>query len=352
MKVISSDLRALTAAQLGQWLTAVGEPGYRSKQIMQWLWQKQVRRFDQMSDLSKDLRRKLAENYELYELQIANCVEADDGTLKFTLRLFDNQLIESVLIPTENRITACVSSQVGCPLGCKFCATGFMGLKRNLLAYEIFDQVAILQRQAQARFQRPLTNIVYMGMGEPLLNYSAVIESINHIISPYGLGMAAKRITVSTSGIAKTIERLADDNFRCELALSLHSADNERRSEIMPINQSNPLPLLVEALRYFYRKTRRVVTYEYVLLAGINDSIEDAKKLVRFCSHIPCKVNLIEYNPITEADFVNSRQPQVTKFRNYLESKGITVTFRRSRGRDAAGACGQLAIRQVKTDQP
>jgi len=269
-----------------------------------------------------------------------------DKTIKSIFKLYDGNTIEGVLIPSSDRMTACVSSQVGCSLTCKFCATGYMERKRNLNPDEIFDQVALIDRQAKENYQIPLTNIVYMGMGEPLLNYANVLKSIERITAEDGLNMAAKRITVSTAGIAKMIKKLGDDQVRFNLALSLHAANDQKRNEIMPINEQNSLKALADALKYYFAKTKNPVTYEYIVFNDFNDSLQDAAELAKFCKHLPCKVNIIEYNPISFATFQNAEADKIDLFANYLRKQGITTNIRRSRGKDIDAACGQLAIKQ------
>ena len=324
----------------------MGEQGFRAKQIYEWLWQKSVTDFDQMSNLSKSLREKLKEHFSINCATIRQSQVSSDKTIKNSFTLHDGNVIEGVLIPTLDRMTACVSSQVGCSLTCKFCATGYMDRKRNLNADEIYDQVVLLSKQAEQHYGIPLTNIVYMGMGEPLLNYANTLKSIERITAPDGLNMAAKRITVSTAGIAKMIKKLGDDGVRFNLALSLHAANDEKRNEIMPINEQNSLKALAEALRYFYAKTKSPITYEYIVFHHFNDGLEDAKELAMFCKHVPCKVNIIEYNPIELADFVNAEADKIEAFAAYLREQGIVTNVRRSRGKDIDAACGQLAIKE------
>lgn len=340
-----TDIRALDLTQLQAQFTAMNEPSYRAKQVYQWLWEKSARSFEQMSNLSKDLRRKLDENFAIHAVEVNNAQFSNDHTIKNTFRLYDGNLVEGVLIPMEERMTACVSSQVGCSLTCKFCATGYMDRKRNLNADEIYDQVVLIDQQAKKNYNAPLTNIVYMGMGEPLLNYANVMKSIERITSPTGLNMASKRITVSTAGIAKMIKKLGDDGVKFNLALSLHAANDVKRHEIMPITEHNSLAALAEALKYYFSKTKNPVTYEYIVFNNFNDEIEDAKELARFCKHVPCKVNLIEYNPIQFADFINAEGDKIDAFSNYLKSQGINTNIRRSRGKDIDAACGQLAVK-------
>jgi 23S rRNA (adenine2503-C2)-methyltransferase len=266
-----------------------------------------------------------------------------DGTIKNAVQLHDGLIVESVLIPTESRTTACVSSQVGCSLDCKFCATARLKKMRNLNPDEIYDQVAAINQQSLLYHNHKLSNIVFMGMGEPLMNYNNVLKAIDKITSEEGLGMSPRRITLSTSGVPKMIKKLADDEVKFNLAVSLHSALNETRSEIMPFNKSMPLEELVEALKYWYSKTKSRVTYEYVVWNGINDDKEAINALIKFCKHIPCKVNLIEYNPIDDGKFQQANENAINNYISNLELHGIVVNVRRSRGKDIDAACGQLA---------
>ncbi len=340
------DIRKITTDQLKDWLMGQGEQGFRAKQIQEWIWKKSVRNFDEMSNLSVKLRELLKSHFVINAVVVAQEQKSIDGTIKSGFRLHDNHLVEGVLIPADDRMTACVSSQVGCSLTCKFCATGYMDRARNLDAAEMYDQVVEIDRQAKANFGIPLTNIVYMGMGEPLLNYANTLESIERITSPDGLGMAAKRITVSTAGIAKMIQKLGDDGVKFNLALSLHAANDQKRNQIMPINESNSLEALAKSLLYFYRKTHTRVTFEYIVFHNFNDSLEDAKELWEFTKKVPSKVNIIEYNPIAEANFKNTENNRLEKFAHFLEGKGVIVNIRRSRGKDIDAACGQLAIKE------
>ncbi|MFA6945715.1 MAG: 23S rRNA (adenine(2503)-C(2))-methyltransferase RlmN [Pedobacter sp.] len=339
------DIRDLSPEQLKQEFLAMGEPAFRAKQVYEWLWVKSCTDFDEMSNLSKPLREKLKELFSIYNVVVNQSQFSSDKTIKSTFRLFDGNIIEGVLIPATDRMTACVSSQVGCSLTCKFCATGYMERKRNLNADEIYDQVVLIDKQAKENYHVPLTNIVYMGMGEPLLNYANVMKSVERITAPDGLNMAAKRITVSTAGIAKMIKKLGDDAVRFNLALSLHAANDEKRNTIMPINEQNSLKALEEALKYYFSKTKNPVTYEYIVFDHFNDSIEDAAELVKFCRHIPCKVNIIEYNPISFADFENADEDRIEAFAAHLRKNGINTNIRRSRGKDIDAACGQLAVK-------
>ena len=340
------DIRSLSLPALQQHFTQLGEKSFRAKQVYEWLWQKSCFSFDEMSNISKELRTRLEEHFVINNVKINNSQYSADKTIKNSFILYDNHLIEGVLIPTPGRMTACVSSQVGCSLTCKFCATGYMERKRNLNPDEIYDQVVLIAKQAMENYNQPLTNIVYMGMGEPLLNYKNMMDSVEKITSEDGLNMAAKRITVSTAGIAKMIKKLGDDEVKFNLALSLHAANDEKRNTIMPINEQNSLKALAEALKYYYAKTKNHVTYEYIIFDGFNDTLQDAIELAKFCKHLPCKVNIIEYNPIAFANFINAGEDKVEKFADYLRSQGINTNLRRSRGKDIDAACGQLAIKE------
>src|SRR5688572_20101796 len=337
------DIRKLKLDELTEFFVQHGEKPFRAKQVYEWLWNKAAKNFDQMTSLSVDLRSMLKEHFTINHIQVDHMQRSADGTIKNAVTLFDGMVVESVLIPTEKRITACVSSQVGCSLACKFCATARLKRQRNLSADEIYDQVVAIQQQCELFFGRPLTNIVFMGMGEPLLNYANVITAIDKITSQKGLGMASKRLTLSTVGIAKMIIKMADDGVKFNLAVSLHSALNHVRSSIMPINDTNSLEELGEALKYWYKKTKRKVTYEYVVWKGINDTEEHAEALLKFAKLVPCKVNLIEYNPIDDGEFQQASQEAINMYMHLLESNGITTRVRKSRGKDIDAACGQLA---------
>jgi 23S rRNA (adenine2503-C2)-methyltransferase len=329
--------------QLKAEMLAAGEPAFRAKQVYEWIWKKSARSFDAMGNIPKMTREWLSEKFSLQIVTTAEAQISSDRTIKSSFELFDKNLIEGVLIPTRERMTACVSSQVGCSLTCSFCATGYMDRKRNLESFEIYDQVVLIRDQAQEKYGQPLTNIVYMGMGEPLLNYANVLKSVEQITSPEGLGMSPRRITVSTAGIAKMIQKLGDDQVKFNLALSLHAANDTKRNQIMPINESNTLDVLKTALLYFFDKTGNDITLEYIVFNKFNDTIEDARELYEFAKGIPCKINLIEYNPIAQSSFVNAEADAIAKFSAFLESKRMIVNIRRSRGRDIDAACGQLA---------
>jgi len=323
-------------------LTA-GFPKFRAKQVHEWLWKKSVTSFSGMKNISKDLIQKLEENFSFSYLTVADEQVSNDGTVKAAFNTPVSQTVEGVLIPTKSRMTACISSQAGCSLACKFCATGRLKLLRNLQAGEIYDQVVYLKQQAKDRYDINLSNIVYMGMGEPLLAFKEVVGSIDRITSHTGLHMAPRRLTVSTAGIAKMIKKLADDDTKVNLAISLHAADDVKRNEIMPINESNNLEVLVDSLVYFYSKTKKRIGFEYITFQDFNDTLEDAEKLYQICKKVPSMVNIIEYNPIDNAPFRKSTEHNIDDFATYLRDRGVMVTVRRSRGKDIDAACGQLA---------
>ena len=337
------DIRSLTKEELLEECLTLGEKKFRANQVWEWLWLKSARSFDEMTNLSLAFRAKLSEHFTFHTMTIANKQKSSDGTIKYAFKLHDGFLVEGVLIPTRDRVTACISSQVGCSLSCTFCATGFLKRERNLRKDEMYDQVALLREEARKEYDLSLSNIVLMGMGEPLLNYANVMSGIERITAADGLGMSPQRITLSTAGIAKMIKKLGDDGARFNLALSLHSANNEQRSKIMPITDSNSIDDLVEALNYFYDKTGTRVTLEYCVINDINDDPLEAEELVALCRRIKCKVNLIEYNPIDLAEFISSSTEKIERFAAYLERNKVIVNIRRSRGKDIDAACGQLA---------
>ncbi len=345
---LNKDIRQMSLEEITSLLSSIGEPSFRAKQIYEWLWKKGAHSFNEMTNLSKKLRSWLSSNMALRPILTDLVQKSEDGTIKSRFRLHDGHLIESVLIPvpSDNRFTVCVSSQVGCSLTCSFCATGRMGRKRNLEAGEIYDQVFLVNEQCLEHYGHPLTNIVYMGMGEPLLAYKNVLKSIEHITLPHGLHMSPKRITVSTAGIAKMIRKLADEEVKFNLALSLHAAEDSKRNQIMPINEHNNLKTLMDALAYFYQKTKNKITYEYITFQHFNDSLEDAALLAKLCKRFPVKVNIIEYNPIDNAPFEKSAAHRIDDFAVFLRKQDIGVTVRRSRGRDIDAACGQLANKE------
>ena len=340
-----TDIRSLSLDELTSELILTGEKKFRAKQVYEWLWQKGARSFDEMTNLSLALRERLKETYDFPVITLDRFQRSADGTLKSRFRLHDGHLIESVLIPVvaDDRFTVCVSSQVGCSLTCSFCATGRMKRMRNLTAAEIYDQVYLVNEQCLETYGKPLTNIVYMGMGEPLLAFREVVGSIDRITSHTGLHMAPRRLTVSTAGISKMIRKLADEDTKVNLALSLHAADDVKRNEIMPINETNNLETLIESLEYFYEKTKKRIGFEYITFQDFNDTLDDAENLYRICRRVPSMVNIIEYNPIDNAPFRKSSEHRIDDFATYLRDRGVMVTVRRSRGKDIDAACGQLA---------
>lgn len=343
MTFIKQNIRLLNLDELQEVVTTMNEKSFRAKQIFEWIWQKNAKDFHEMSSLSKGLRDKLEESFFIDHIQLKDQQISTDKTIKCAFSIKEGQVIEGVLIPTTSRTTACISSQVGCSLACKFCATGKLKLMRNLTAGEMVDQVVYLRDQADSKYNKSLTNIVYMGMGEPLLNYNNMLRSTELICSPEGLGISPKRITVSTAGIAKMIKRLGDDLVKFNLALSLHAANDTKRSQLMEINDSNDLDSLKDALIYFHSKTGTRVTFEYIIFKDFNDELEDAQELAEFAKCVPCKINIIEYNSIEDGEFQQASRIKVNAFAEYLESKNIIVNIRRSRGKDIDAACGQLA---------
>lgn len=343
MKDKKENIRNLSQDALIGILEKIGEKKFRAKQIYEWIWVKGIRSFEEMHNVSNKVISYLDQHFFLDGIQIGDQQKSNDKTIKCAFDSFDGHVTEGVLIPTTSRVTACISSQVGCSLACKFCATGRLKLMRNLSPGEIYDQVLLLNNLAQEHYKQNLSNIVFMGMGEPLLNYKNMMEGIERITSPIGLGISPKRITVSTAGIAKMIKKLGDDQVKFNLALSLHAANDEKRSEIMEINDSNNLEALAEALRYYFDKTKTRVTFEYIIFKDFNDSLKDAKELAAFCKHVPVKINIIEYNPIDQGEFQQAEPSKVDAFARYLEGCNLVVNVRRSRGKDIDAACGQLA---------
>ncbi|MBV8254248.1 MAG: 23S rRNA (adenine(2503)-C(2))-methyltransferase RlmN [Chitinophaga sp.] len=344
MKSDKKNIRHLSLPQIQEYFGSIGEKAFRAKQVYEWLWLRHATSFDDMTNLSKDLRHKLEEHFVLPAVQVDATQHSNDGTIKSRFKLHDTHLVEGVLIPTDTRQTACVSSQVGCSLSCKFCATGYMARKRNLDFDEIYDEVALINKQAMDAYGKKLTNIVFMGMGEPLLNYRNVLQAIERITAPDGLGMSPKRITVSTAGVAKMIRQLGDDKVRFNLALSLHAANDKKRSEIMPINDTNSLKELIDALNYFYKATGNEISFEYILFDNFNDSKQDADELIKIYRQVPADlVNIIEYNPIDNAQFRKPDALKAEQFMEYLAKNRVNARLRRSRGKDIDAACGQLA---------
>ena len=345
MKTEKPNIRHLTLSELENYLVGqLGEKKFRVQQVHEWLWMKHAHSFDDMTNLSRELRQKLADNFTLPALTVDATQYSADGTIKSRFRTADNHLVEGVLIPTDERKTACVSSQIGCSLSCKFCATGYMERKRNLDYAEIYDEVVLINQQSEKVYGKKLSNIVFMGMGEPLLNYKNVLNAIERVTAPDGLAMSPRRITVSTAGVAKMIRQLGDDMVKFKLALSLHAADDAKRNEIMPINETNNIRALVEALNYFYQQTGNEITFEYILFKDFNDSRQDADALVRIYRQVHADlVNIIEYNPIDQALFAKPDEDTIQQFMQHLEKNRVNARLRRSRGKDIDAACGQLA---------
>ena len=337
------DIRKLSLEEIQDFFVSIGDKAFRAKQVYEWIWKKSAKDFDQMTNISLQTRELLKEHFVFNHIKVDQMQRSADGTIKNAVKLHDGMIVESVLIPTDTRITACISSQVGCSLDCNFCATARLKRMRNLNADEIYDQVVAIKEEGELYFDRPLTNIVYMGMGEPLLNYKNVLESIEKITSPEGLGMSPKRITLSTVGIPKMIKQLADDEVKFNLAVSLHSAIDESRTRMMPFNEKSNLAELAEALQYWHSKTGKKVTFEYVVWKDINDDERHAKALAKYCGRVASKVNIIEYNPIDDGEFQQADPASLEMYKRILEEKGIIVNIRRSRGKDIDAACGQLA---------
>lgn len=338
------NIRHLSLTDLEAYFLSIGDKKFRSRQVYDWLWVKPVQSFDAMTNLGKTLREKLKEDFSFPALRVETTQYSEDGTIKSRFVTTEGYKTEGVLIPTEGRKTACVSSQIGCSLSCKFCATGYIDRKRNLHFDEIFDEVALINEQSLQAYGTKLTNIVFMGMGEPLLNYRNVLKAIERITSPEALGMSPRRITVSTAGVAKQIRQLGDDKVKFKLALSLHAANDRKRHEIMPINDSNNIKSLIDALNYFHQHTKNEITFEYILFNNFNDSLQDADELIKIYRQVPADlINLIEYNPIEFARFTKPSEEKVNTFMAYLEKNRVNARLRRSRGKDIDAACGQLA---------
>ncbi|OGC79974.1 MAG: 23S rRNA (adenine(2503)-C(2))-methyltransferase [candidate division Zixibacteria bacterium RBG_16_43_9] len=335
------NLKALWIEELESFLDKLGEKKYKAKQLAKWIYNKGVTDFEEMTDLSKDLRRKLSEVAYIGKLKLTRKqVSKIDQTEKFLLELFDDKRIETVLMREKNRVTVCISTQVGCALNCIFCATGKSGFERNLSAGEIVDQIIAVK--GYLKEDEKITNIVIMGMGEPLLNYENTVKAIRIIQSELGLSISAKRITLSTSGIAPEIYKLADERLKIKLALSLNAPDDELRRKLMPITKKYPLSEVLEALKYYAKKNDIRITFEYVLIKDVNDSEEQALKLAKLIRGITCKINLIPYNPIKECPYKKPDEETLMKFRDILYPRAPAVTLRRSKGEDIQAACGQL----------
>ncbi len=341
------DIRALTKQQLRDFFVAQNDQAFRGNQVYEWLWHKGAFNFEDMTNLSKETRKMLEDNFVINHIEVDQMQQSSDGTIKNAVRLHDGLIVESVLIPSKNRTTACISSQVGCSLNCTFCATARLKKMRNLNPDEIYDQVVSIDKQSKIYKDHKLSNIVFMGMGEPLLNYKNVLKAIEKITMDEGLGMSPRRITLSTVGLPKMIKKLADDNVKFNLAVSLHSAIDEVRSKMMPINKQSNLSELLDSLQYWYAKTKKRITFEYVVWKNINDKQKDIEALVDYCKKVPSKVNLIEYNAIDDSEFQQADPKAIEYYVRELEKNNIIVNVRRSRGKDIDAACGQLANKTV-----
>lgn len=347
------NLKSLTKDELQDFIEEMGLQSFRSDQLFQWLYQKGVHSFDEMTNLSKDLRARLKEIATIPTIEHVRQQESKDGTIKFLFKLQgkEGHKVESVLIPefypdgAADRLTVCVSSQVGCVFGCSFCATGKMGFFRSLTHGEIVDQVQYIDKLCEEKFGKGITNIVYMGMGEPLHNYASVVHSANIITDELSIGLSPKRITISTVGLTKQIKKLADERQPFNLAISLHAANDEKRDEIMPINNSMNLEQLKEAVQHYYTKLHRPITYEYLLFDKFNDTPEDARQLAKIAQWAPSKINIIMYNNVAGVVLKRAREQRLDAFMQELVSRDITATVRRSRGEDIDAGCGQLAIK-------
>lgn len=348
MQIEKKDIRALSKEELRNFFVANNDKAFRGNQVYEWLWSKGAHTFDDMTNVAKTTRSMLENNFVINHIKVDTMQRSSDGTVKNAVRLHDGLVVESVLIPTDTRTTACVSSQVGCSLDCNFCATSRLKRMRNLEPGEIYDQILAIDKESRLYHNHPLSNIVFMGMGEPLMNYNNVIKAIDMVTSPEGLGMSPKRIMVSTSGIPKMIKKMADDDVKFKLAVSLHSAIDEIRARIMPFSKNFPLADLRESLEYWYRKTKNKISYEYVVWKGINDDKASIDALVKFCKYVPCKVNLIEYNPIDDGEFQQASEESILAYIKALENIGVVVKVRRSRGKDIDAACGQLANKEAE----
>lgn len=341
------DIRNLTKSKFSELLKSENFPSYKIKQIYDWLWVKGASSFSEMTNISKEIREWLDSKYVINHAIINDIYTSIDTTIKVAFRLHDSRLVEGVIIPSGDRVTACVSSQTGCGLDCAFCATGKITDFRNLTSGEIFDQFILLNKLSLERYGIKLTNIVMMGMGEPLLNLESVKRAIVEFTSPEGINFSPTRITISTVGISKNIKALADLNLNVNLAVSLHSAIEQKRKSIIPYSKSDSLSRLSEAIKYFHEKTHNRPTIEYLLLKKFNDSIIDAEELAKFCRSFPCKVNLIEYNSTDDSRFSKSTNESLNMFKEFLESKNMVVNVRISRGSDINAACGQLVNKNL-----
>jgi len=334
-----TDIKSLDYGELQEFLKAMGEKAFRAKQIYQWMHEKQAESFDEMTNLSKSLREKLKENCTCTCLEpVEILTSAIDGTQKYLFRLADGNVVESVLMKYKHGNSVCISTQVGCRMGCRFCASTIGGLTRHLEVSEMLDEVYRIQRISGER----VSNLVLMGTGEPLDNYENVVKFIHMLSDAHGLNISQRNITLSTCGIVPKIRALAEEDLQITLALSLHASSQEKRKELMPVAYKYEIRDVLEACRYYFAQTGRRLTFEYSLVGGVNDTDEDAGELARMLKGMNCHVNLIPVNPIKEREFVQSGKKVIVDFKNKLEKCGINVTIRREMGRDIDGACGQL----------
>lgn len=343
------SIYSLQLGELEDWLIDQSEPKFRAKQIFDWLYVKRVDAFSEMTNLSKELREKLVQSFEITTLEVAVKQESKDGTIKFLFELQDGYTIETVLMRHEYGNSVCVTTQVGCRIGCTFCASSIGGLKRNLEAGEIVAQVLTVQKALDATDER-VSQVVIMGIGEPFENYDEMMGFLKIINQDKGLNIGARHITVSTSGIVPKIYDFADESLQINFALSLHAADNETRSRLMPINRAYDLDKLMEAIEYYVNKTNRRITFEYGLFGGVNDQVHHAKALAKLIKHLNCHVNLIPVNHVPERDYVKTSKEDIFKFEKELKRNGINATIRRNQGADIDAACGQLRAKERKEE--
>jgi 23S rRNA (adenine2503-C2)-methyltransferase len=336
-------IKQLNTDEWSELLQQQKQPLFRKKQLEEWLWKKRAMSFPEMTNIPEHFRTFLQEKFICSSILSFDESISLDTTRKYAFYLGNNDITEGVLIPSEDRVTACISTQVGCPLNCKFCATGSLGFSRNLSFAEIHDQIVFLFNKAEEVYNKPLSNIVVMGMGEPLLNYENTMLALEKISNKELMNFSPQRITLSTSGIVPGIKRMADEKIPYGLAISLHSAIQEKRKKMMPVSNKYPLIALSEALKYYHKKTENRITIEYILFENINNEIEDAEALARFCLSFPVKINIISYNYIQQGDFKKSQPKKTEAFTEFLKSKNIIVNIRNSKGSDIAAACGQLA---------
>jgi len=342
------NIKSLSYKEIESVLKENNEKGYRAKQIYDWLWKFNVSQFSQMKNIPKNTIDFLNSNYSINSISTIKSIRSTDGTIKLAFSLFDGHIIEGVLIPSDDRTTACISTQAGCMAACIFCATGKMGFKRNLLSHEIFEQVFIINELSIKEYGHKLNNIVLMGMGEPLLNYEEVIDSIEKITNNSLLAFSPQRITLSTVGISEKIKQLADDNLKFNLAVSLHTANHQKRDKLIPLNRVHNLEKISESLIYYHKKTGNRITIEYLMIRNFNDKAEDAKELALFCKSFPVKVNIIEYNSTDNKDLIKPERKRLLEFCDFLESKNMIVNIRKSKGADINAACGQLSNKFLK----